>query len=272
MSYLLFQISLIGYFFATATYFVFFVNQNKKVRYIARLIFFASAVLHTVNILARYFEAGHTPITSVHEIISFFAWSISWCYLSFRWRYTVKNFGTFASLMVLVLMVFASLASREILPLPPNMQTWLLPVHASIAIVADAFLALAAIGGGMYLIQERELKQKRFGFFYSRLPSLEALDKLNNHCISIGFPLMTLGMITGYIWARQIWGGRNWHWDPKVIWSMITWFLYAALMHLRFTMGWRGRRAALMTIIAFCAVLLTLLFQLKGMGVHNYGP
>ena len=171
--------------------------------------------------------------------------------------------------MVLVLMLIASLASHEIIPLPPQMQTWMLPLHASIAIVADAFLALAAIGAGMYLIQERELKQKRFGYFYSRLPSLDALDKLNNHCITIGFPLMTLGMITGYIWAKQIWGGRDWHWDPKIVWSMITWFLYAGLMHLRFTMGWRGRRAAYITIIAFCAVLLTLWFQV--IGVRIYG-
>ncbi len=269
MSYLLFQASFLAYFLATAVYIVFFINRKSQARRIARMIFFAAAILHTVNILVRYLEAGHTPITSIHETISFFAWSIAWCYLSFRWRYTVKNFGTFASIMVVALMLIASLASREIMPLPPYMQTWMLPLHASIAIIADAFLALAAIGGGMYLIQERELKQKRFGYFYSRLPSLDALDKLNNHCISIGFPLMTLGMITGYIWAKQIWGGRDWHWDPKIVWSMITWFLYAGLMHLRFTMGWRGRRAAFITIIAFCAVLLTLWFQV--IGVHSYG-
>ncbi len=269
MSYLLFQVSLGAYFLATVAYLVFFVTQKSQMRRVARMIFFAAAVLHSANIIARYLDAGHTPITSIHETISFFAWSISWCYLSFRWRYTVKNFGTFASLMVLTLMLISALAPRDIIPLPPSMQSWLLPVHASISIVADAFLALAAIGGGMYLLQERELKQKRFGFFYSRLPSLEALDKLNQHCISIGFPLMTLGMVTGYIWAKQIWGGRNWHWDPKIVWSMITWFLYAGLMHQRFNMGWRGRRAALMTIIAFCAVLLTLWFLLKGVRVNG---
>lgn len=269
MSYLLFQISFGAYFLAAAAYIVFFITQKNQVRRTARMIFFAAAILHSANIIARYFEAGHTPITSIHETISFFAWSISWCYLSFRWRYTVKNFGTFASIMVLGLMLIAALAPREIIPLPPTMQSWLLPIHASIAMVADAFLALAAIGGGMYLLQERELKQKRFGFFYSRLPSLESLDKLNQHCISIGFPLMTLGMITGYIWARQIWGGRNWHSDPKIVWSMITWFLYAGMMHLRFSMGWRGRRAALMTVVAFCAVLLTLWFLLKGVHVNG---
>ncbi|MCI5146557.1 MAG: c-type cytochrome biogenesis protein CcsB, partial [Candidatus Electrothrix sp. AR3] len=171
MSYLLFQISLAIYLLATGTYLVFFVSQKKRIRIVARTIFSVAAGVHTINIIARYIEAGHTPITSIHETVSFFAWSVACCYLSFRWRYAVKNFGTFASLMVLALMLTASLASSTIMPLPPELRSWLLPIHASISIVADAFLALAAIGGIMYLLQERELKQKRFGFFYSRLPS-----------------------------------------------------------------------------------------------------
>jgi len=268
MSYILFQISFAAYVLAMTVYLVFFFNQKKNVRSLARKLFFAAAILHTINIVARLVEAGHTPITSVHETISFFAWAIAWCYLSFRWRYTVKNFGTFAAILVMILMVISAVAPHEILPLTQNQRSWLFPVHACLAIVADAFLALACIGGVMYLLQERELKQKKFGFFYSRLPSLESLDKLNQHCLSIGFPLMTLGMVTGYIWAKQIWGGRNWHWDPKIVWSMITWFLYAGMMHQRFTMGWRGRRAAIMTIIAFMAVLLTIVFLLKGVGSH----
>lgn len=270
MSYLLFQIAFATYFLATAAYIVFFVSQKGRVRIIARTIFLAAAILHTLNILTRYLEAGHTPITSYHETVSFFAWSIAWSYLLFRWRYTVKNFGTFVSVLTLLLMSMAAVASREILPLVPALQSWWLPVHASIALVADGFLALACIGGIMYLLQEREIKRKRFGLFYSRLPSLEALDKLNHHCLSIGFPLMTLGIIAGSIWAKQAWGSY-WQWDPKETWSLITWFLYAALVHQRFTVGWRGRRAAIMSIVAFLAVLFTLwgvTFLLQG--VHTY--
>ncbi|XCN74035.1 MAG: cytochrome c biogenesis protein CcsA [Candidatus Electrothrix aestuarii] len=264
MSYLLFQASLVGYVAAAVVYAVFFFSQKIPTRNIARSLFIVAASLHTLNILFRYIEAGHTPITSIHETISFFSWSIAWCHLSFRWRYTVKNSGTFTSLIVLLLMLTASFAPREIFPLSPEMRSWLLPVHASISIIADAFLALAAIGGIMYLLQERELKQKKFGFFFSRLPSLDTLDKLNQHCISIGFPLMTVGMLAGYIWARQLWGGRPWHWNPKIIMSVFTWLLYAGLMHQRFTLGWRGRRAAWITVIAFLAVLLTFWFMLRG--------
>jgi len=269
MSTLLFSVSLTGYLLAMTVYLVFFFSQNDRVRSAARGLFFAAAIVHTCNIIARLVEAGHTPITSVHETISFFAWSVAWCYLSFRWRTTVRNFGTFASIMVAVLMIISAVAPAEILPLTQNQRSWLFPVHASLAIIADAFLALAFIGALMYLLQERELKNKRLGFFFSRLPSLESLDKLNQHCLSIGFILMTLGMFTGYVWARQIWGGRNWHWDPKIVWAMITWFLYAGLMHQRFTMGWRGRRSALVTMLAFCAVVLTLIFLFKG--IHHHG-
>lgn len=270
MSYLLFQISFVAYLLATAAYIVFFFTQRKTIRRIARMIFYAAAILHTFNIVARYFEAGHTPITSQHETVSFFAWSIAWCYLSFRWRYTVKNFGTFVSILTLLLMITAAIANRQVMPLVPALQSWWLPIHASISIIADGFLALACVGGIMYLLQEREIKRKRFGLFYSRLPSLDALDKLNQHCLSVGFPLLTLGIVTGSIWAKQAWGAY-WHWDPKETWSLITWFLYAALVHQRFTVGWRGRRAAIMTIIAFISVLFTLwgvTFLLEG--VHTY--
>ena len=136
--------------------------------------------------------------------------------------------------------------------------------------MAYGFLALAFCGGIMYLLQERELKSKRFGFFYNRLPSLEALDQLNSHCLTTGFVFLTLGIISGSAWARQAWG-TYWQWDPKETWSLITWFLYAAQIHQRLTYGWRGKRAAVMAIVGFCAVLFTLwgVTFLLG-GVHSY--
>jgi cytochrome c-type biogenesis protein CcsB len=122
----------------------------------------------------------------------------------------------------------------------------------------------------MYLLQERELKSKRFGYFFTRLPSLDSLDQLNSHCLATGFVLLTLGIITGSIWARQAWGAY-WQWDPKETWSLITWFLYAAQIHQRFSAGWRGKRAAIMAVIGFTAVLFTLwgVTFLLG-GVHSY--
>lgn len=269
MSFLLFQISFVIYWLAMAAYLVFCFTEREDVRRAGRKIFFAAAIVHTLNIITRFVESGHTPITTVHEIISLFAWSITWCYLSFRWRYTIKNFGTFTTILVMVLMTISALAPQHIIALPLSFDSWLFPAHACLSIIANAFLALAFIGAVMHLLQERELKQKRFGFFYSRLPSLESLEKLNHHCLSIGFALMTLGMFVGYVWARQLLGEYDWIWQPKIIASIITWFLYAVLIHQRFTMGWRGRRSAIITIIVFTAVLLTMVLLFSGAGIHG---
>jgi len=270
VNYLLFNAVLLVSFVACAVYLVFFFSQREHLRKIARIIFLSSGILQTLYILSRYLIAGYTPITSQHEAVTFFAWSVTWAYLSFHWRYSVKNFGTFVSILTLIMLGIAAFASRTFEPLAPALQSLWLPIHAGVSVLAYGFLALAFCGGLMYLLQERELKSKRFGFFYSRLPSLESLDQLNSHCLTTGFVFLTLGIISGSAWARQAWG-TYWQWDPKETWSLITWFLYAAQIHQRLTYGWRGKRAAVMAVIGFCAVLFTLwgVTFLLG-GVHSY--
>jgi cytochrome c-type biogenesis protein CcsB len=270
ISYLLFQSVLVVTFLASSAYCVFFVSQKKRVRDAARLLLVLSGVLQTLYILSRYQLAGHTPITSQHEAVVFFAWATTWAYLSFRWRYSVKNFGAFVSLLIFLLLALSTLSSREVSQLLPALQSWWLPVHAGVSLLAYGFLSLAFCGGLMYLLQERELKSKRFGYFFQRLPSLDALDQLNSHCLTAGFVFLTLGIVTGSIWARQAWG-TYWQWDPKETWSLITWFIYLIQIHQRFTVGWRGKRASVMAIFGFAAVVFTLwgVTYLLG-GVHSY--
>jgi cytochrome c-type biogenesis protein CcsB len=270
ISYLLFQTVLGVTFLACAAYVVFFITRKKEVRTIARWILIASGILQTAYLVSRYLLTGHTPVTSLHEAVAFFAWASTWAYLSFRWRYTVKNFGTFVSLLIFILLVISASVSRKTVPLVPALQSRWLPVHAGVSLIAYGFLSLAFCGGIMYLLQERELKTKRFGYFFSRLPSLDALDQLNNHCLTAGFLFLTFGIVTGIMWAHQAWG-TYWQWDPKETWSLITWFIYLIQVHQRITVGWRGKRAAVMAIIGFCAVLFTLwgVTFLLG-GVHSY--
>jgi len=270
ISHLLYVAVLIVTSVATAAYIVFFISKNKKVRKIARMILVCSGVLQTLYILSRYAIGGHTPITSQHEAVIFFAWSSTWAYLSFRWRYTVKNFGTFVSIFILILILISLFSSRDVSTLAPALQSAWLPVHAGVSVMAYGFLSLAFCGGLMYLLQERELKSKKFGFFFERFPSLEALDQLNSHCITAGFVFLTMGIVTGSIWARQAWG-TYWQWDPKETWSLITWFLYLVQIHQRFTVGWRGKRAAVLAIVGFMSVIFTLwgVNYLLG-GVHSY--
>lgn len=254
---ILFQAVFALYLGATITAVVCFFNLNQRLRIMARSLLWGAAGLHTVYLVTRFFVSGYTPVASSHEAVSFFAWSLTMAYLAFRWRYRVKNFAAFVLPLILLLMLVALFSPGRVVELPPALQSWWLPIHGMIALMANAFLALAFCGGVMYLLQEREIKRKRMGFFSERLPSLEALDNLNQHCLTIGFPLLTLGIVSGSLWARQAWGAF-WQWDPKETWSLITWLIYAAMIHQRFTVGWRRRRAAIMAIVGFCAVLFTL--------------
>ena len=125
------------------------------------------------------------------------------------------------------------------------------------------FPLIGTIIGGYML---HAIKTKNPGFFFKRLPSLELLDSTGYACIIAGFTMVTFGLITGFVYAKSVWG-RFWSWDPKEVWSGITWLFYAALLHERLTVGWRGRRAAIMAIIGFAVVLFTFFgvnFLLKG--------
>ncbi len=271
VSRILFTSVMVTTLLSCSGYMLFFITQHKNVREIARGILLLSGVLQTLYILSRYLLAGYTPVTSHHEAVFFFSWSTTWAYLSFRLRYKVKNFGTFVSILVFILLCISASSSKDVLALQPILQSRWLPVHAGAALFSYGFLSLAFIGGLMYLLQERELKTKNFGYLFARFPSLDALDQLNSHCLSIGFGFLTLGMVTGVIWTKQALG-MYWRWDPKEIWTVITWFFYLIQIHQRFRVGWRGKRAAVMSIIGFVAILFTFwgVTYLMG-GEHSYG-
>ena len=184
-------------------------------------------------------------MTNLHEALSFFAWATIGVYFLLHLKYRLEVLGAFISPVAVVLMVLASLFPKEIVPVEPVLNSFWLPIHVTLAIVGNAMFALGFAAGVMYLIQERQIKSKKIGAFYRRLPALKVLDDLNYRCLTWGFPFLTLGIITGSIWAESAWG-TYWSWDPKQTWSLITWFLYAALLHGRLTVGWRGRRAAIL--------------------------
>jgi ABC-type transport system involved in cytochrome c biogenesis permease subunit len=109
----------------------------------------------------------------------------------------------------------------------------------------------------MYLIQEGLIKNKKAGSFSKVLPSLTDLDRINHMCLMLGFSLLTLGILVGSIWARSVWGSL-WQWDPKQTWTLAAWFAYAVLLHQRLALGWKGHKAALFTLLAFAALLISL--------------
>ncbi len=252
------KLAALVYLGATGLHLVYLVTQREGFRAWAERGTWAGFGLHTLGLLLRFFEAGYTPVTSLHEALSFFGWCVAGLYLLLQLRYQLGSLGAFATPVATMLVLGALTVPGEIQPLPAALQSWWLPVHVMLLFVGDGAFAVAAAAGVMYLIQERQLKRKRLGAWFRRLPSLEVLDELNYRCLTLGFPLLTMGIITGAIWAQQAWG-TYWSWDPKETWSLITWFLYAALLHGRLTVGWRGRRAAIWAILGFASVLFTFL-------------
>ncbi|MBW2318649.1 MAG: cytochrome c biogenesis protein CcsA, partial [Deltaproteobacteria bacterium] len=123
-------------------------------------------------------------------------------------------------------------------------------------VLGNAAFAIACLVGILYLIQERTIKDKKQGFFFRRLPSLKLLDSTGYASLIVGFPLLTFGIISGIVYAQMV-RGQFWSWDPREIFAVITWLVYAALLHERLAVGWRGKRAAIMTIVGFLVLLFT---------------
>ncbi|UKL14188.1 c-type cytochrome biogenesis protein CcsB [Dissulfurimicrobium hydrothermale] len=254
----IFNISLFLYFLATAGFLANIITLRKDAGKVANLFLYGAFVAHGLAILLRMFEAGHTPLVSMHESLSFVAWCMVGGYLILQSLNRVKSLGAFVTPLALVIMIASSIQKRQIPSLPPALQSAWLPIHAAICLAAYAIFALAFCLAIMYLIQERQIKDRRLGAIFRRLPSLENLDIMIGRCLAVGFLLLTIGIITGSIWAENAWGSY-WSWDPKETWSLITWLFYAALLHQRLTVGWRGRKAAIMTILAFAILVFTFL-------------
>ncbi len=258
MNALLFYITLGLYFIATVAYLGFLLKPKPLLGRAAHWMISAGFLIHCGFTVLRYIEAGHTPITNLHESLSFFSLAIVGVFIAFERKYHVFILGSFVTPLALLLMIASSLYPAAIPLLPPAlMSNWLL-VHSTLAFVSYATFAVAFGAAIMYLIQEHFLKRKRLGALYQKLPSLDILDEINYRCLTFGFPLLTVAIITGAIWAETAWG-TYWSWDPKETWSLITWFIYAALLHGRLTTGWRGKKAAILSIIGFCILLFTFL-------------
>lgn len=258
MSHLLFKITLLCYLAASCGYLVYIASGRGTAEKTGRWLIRASFALHCATLTLRFFEAGYTPVANLHESLSFFAWCITGIFLLFDLRYGLAILGAFLSPLALLLMVVGNVVPRQLAQPSPMLDSWWFPVHVGLAFLGNAIFAIAFIAGVMYLLQERMLKRKRPSALFFRLPSLDTLDTLNYRCLTWGFPLMTMGIISGAVWANSTWGSY-WRWDPKETWALISWFVYAALLHGRLAIGWRGRRAALLAIIGFLCLLFTFL-------------
>jgi cytochrome c-type biogenesis protein CcsB len=210
----------------------------------------------SASLIYAFVKAGEIPVRNLYETLWTVSWAIVLVFLVLQYTKKIKILGIYTAPLATMLSMAALRMPVEPLETANVFKSVWLFLHILFIFTGEAAFALACGTGILYLIQERAIKLKKRGFFYRRLPSLELLDSVGHACIVFGFTLMTVGLITGFVYAKSIWG-KFWSMDPKEVWSCITWLLYAALLHERLAVGWRGRRAAILAIVGFCAVLFT---------------
>ena len=254
MELMFFRIALVAYFVSTAGYVSSLFAGRVRVAKASMWVLFLAFALHTVYIVIQWTGAASIPSADIYGSLSFVAWVISGAYLAFQTTTKTRVLGAFVSPAVLVMMIAASAGLMDGASIPSALRGPWVPVHVVLLLAGGALFALACLAGTMYLVQDNLIRNKKVRGFSSLLPSLRDLDRINHICIAWGFPLLTFGIIAGSIWARTVWGS-NWHWDPKQVFTAVSWVIYAILVHQRIVIGWSGRKAALLSIIAFAGLL-----------------
>ena len=264
------------YGFSAFLYLVALVFRRQGPGVLATWVALLGLIGNTAGIGMRWVESyrmgiGHAPLSNLYESLVFFAWTITLLYLFIERRYGNRVIGAFTMPLAFLAMAYASLSpniSDRIQPLLPALKSNWLIAHVITCFIGYAAFAVAFGLSIMYLIRQREPDQK--GSLLDRFPKSKVIDDLTHQMIMFGFLFLSVGIISGAVWANSAWG-RYWGWDPKETWSLITWFIYATLLHAKLMRGWHGRRIAYLSVIGFAAVLFTYFGVNLLPGLHSYG-
>ena len=215
---------------------------------------------HTAWLFLRGLRTGRCPLVGVQEMSAFLSWGlVLLALLAYRW-YHANALKAFIFPIVLVLAAIAAISPSPSQPAPEfsnSLQSVLLPAHIGLLLLAYASFFVAFGAGVMYIIQERELKHKRFGTVFYKLPSLDTCDAISSRAMAIGFVLMTLGIVGG-LWYSYSRYHIYWQAGPIEIFSVVTWLVYLIIIQSRINAGWGGRAAALASIVSFVIVVCSL--------------
>lgn len=222
---------------------------------VAVLVLFAGLVTRTVAV-------GHAPFANQYEFAVSFAWGMLTAYAVFEWRYRVRALALVVLPVTLAMLLYADTVSSEAVPLVPALQNHLLlSLHVATAALSYGAYAVSFGAAVLYLLQPRV----RWSF----LPRRDLLDEIGYRATVVGFPLLTIMIVLGSIWAEIAWGSY-WSWDPKETAALVTWLVYGGFLHARVVRGWRGERAAWLLVLGFSAVMFTYFGNLFLGGLHSY--
>jgi len=259
---LAFNLSLAGYLTALLLAAANLFSSKRRFATAATVLLSAGVIAQTVYLILRWISAGRAPFSNMFESLVLFAWAVVVVYLALRIRHQIPALGAATALLAVLTLAYASTyQDSTIKPLMPALRSNWLTVHVMTCFLGYGAFAVAFAASVGYLIAQG-LK--------ARAAIIDAFDEATAKTISFGFLFLTVGIIGGAVWANSAWG-TYWSWDPKETWSLITWFIYAVFVHCRFLRGWRGRRAAWISIIGFASVIFTY-FGVNYLlsGLHSY--
>ena len=259
----LFNASLAVYFGALVCAVACLMSHKRFLDWAANALILAGAVVQTIYLGVRWTQAGRAPFSNMFESLVLFAWAVAIVYLVLRIRIRMPWLAAAAAAFSGMALAHASTFESAIQPLMPALQSNWLTFHVMTCFLGYGGFAVSALVAAGFLVADRE------GSTVSA-ETRETMETILTRTISFGFLFLTLGILTGAVWANSAWG-TYWSWDPKETWSLITWFIYAIFLHCRFVRGWRRRRAAWISIVGFASVLFTYYgvnFLLSGL--HSY--
>lgn len=272
MSYsLLHGLIVAGYLGSAAAYIRHFPTRQLRIGRYATGLLIAALVFHSVFLVIRAIRSGHPPFVGLHESMSFFAWLIAVVYLILEVRFRDKSLGAFVTPLIVVAQLVSLAAIRPEDPLPLLLQSPWFNVHVTVSFMAYASFFFSFITGLLYVTQAHYLHKRHVGLMFSRLPSLEMLDEMNLKATSIGWVLLTIGIVTGIWWAREVWQAIGpWLEDPKIFCVALTWVIYTAQLCARYFIGWQGQRAAYLALVGFVSVLVAYIGAGLWTNVHMF--
>ena len=246
-------------------------SKTERIGRLGSAFMLIATLLLLAGVIFRGISANRVPWGNMYEFSITGALSFSIAYLFALVKYKMRWLALPASLAILITIGTAvTLLYVPSAPLVPALKSTWLVIHVSAAIISGGVFLLANFIAGTYLILDRYEQKSARPVWMQKLPSLESLDNFSYRLIALVFPIWTFSVIAGAIWAEAAWG-RYWGWDPKETWAFITWVAYAAYLHARVTIGWRGRKAAWLCLLAGSTFLFNYIYiNIWGTGKHTY--
>lgn len=251
-------LSVIGYILAFVAMLIGMVFGKERAAGVGSRLTVATFASHTLAIVSRWIATGHMPVMGVYENSLLGAWFIMLIFLvSGRWIAAKKTLTVIVVPIALFMLGNGIMGGAELEPLAPAFQSNWLFVHVVFAWFAFGSYFIAACLGVAFLWKNgAQAKGKLEESASRRFPDLDIMDNLIFRFIIFGFISDTVMIATGSIWAHGLWG-RYWGWDPLEIWSLVSWIIYGAALHLRITMGWQDRKLAWVAVGSIATVIIS---------------